>query len=134
MGYRLTRRAGRGIGRGPGRGGLALVLAAVVAVLSAAPAADAQQVLARRNALTVYLLDCGPVASVEVRSPDGRLFANDLGDFGTIVRTLRFVVPSACQEATKITIAGTVGGTLWFAGAVGASDDWRLVSLYAPPE
>lgn len=92
------------------------------------------QVLARRNDLTAYLLDCtNGVAALEVVAPEGEMFADLAGDFGTILRSLKIILPQACPGLKRVTVKGNATGDLWFAGAALPDNDWEFVSLYAPP-
>lgn len=116
MGYRLNRIA------------VAILILCLGSVAVAEP-----KVLARRKVLTAYLLNCDNTATLEITAPDGRLFSDTLGDFGVMVDSLKYIIPQACSSATKVTIKGTANGTLWFAGALKTSDQWKLVSLYSTP-
>ncbi len=111
-----------------------LSIATVLSLLSNFTLAEAQ-VLARRNELTALLLECSQgVARLEVTSPDGNIFSDLHGDFGTILRSLRFILPQACPDVEKVHVKGTSSGELWFAGAaIPADDNWDFEYLYAPP-
>jgi len=98
-------------------------------------AADERQVLARRNDLVAYMLSCSDgEAELEVVSPEGAVFADHrAGDLGTLLRSLKIILPPACPNLQRVTVRGIAQGQVWFAGATRIEDDWRFVSLYAAP-
>ena len=97
-------------------------------------AENAMKEMARLKLLTAYLVRCeADTAHVQVTSPDGQTFADEYGDFGKMLRTLRHIIPGHCASARNIKIVGVVENELWYAGATSVADNWVFTSLFAPP-
>lgn len=110
---------------------LKLAAALLAAGASVTCLADTK-VLATRKQLTAYLIDCGPTTTIHVESPDGSLFADQYGDFGTVLRSLKFIVPQACEGVEKVVVKGMAGDAVWYMGATTVADGWEFKGLYAP--
>ncbi len=106
----------------------------LIAMMGLTNVAAEPQVLARRHELTAYLHACdNGIAAIEVVAPDGHMFSSPGGDFGTILRSLKIILPQACPNLKKVTVKGSAQGDVWFAGAAQAEGEWAFQSLYAPP-
>ena len=92
------------------------------------------KLLARHKDVVAYLSQCEKKeAHIEVMANDGQVFIDSAGGFAKLTRSLKYILPSQCQEVEKIKILGTVDGKLWYAGATTVNDNWNITFLFAPP-